>query len=161
MGFTSDKNLFLSYYLQGDLQGLIIPDLQQSPAFTDGLWQHMCFEVFLATENEPSYQEFNFSPSGCWANYLFSGYRVPRTGLSSHHCNVKTQFTDNQLVLTVTIPLTELPLLDTTKPIQINLTAVIETTDGQRSYWAIHHPNNVPDFHDRAGFIGTLKPYSI
>jgi hypothetical protein len=152
---SSERNLCLTYCLQGNLPLLHIPTLQQ-PCVQEGLWEHTCFEAFLATKNSLSYQEFNFSPSGCWASYLFSHYRVQRNWLSKHIYDIQVQLSDNQLVLTVTVPLTEMPLLDTEKPIQINLTAVIESAAGQRSYWAIHHPSHKPDFHDRAGFTSLL-----
>ena len=35
----------------------------------------------------------------------------------------------------------------------IGLTAVIETATGAKSYWALHHPAEKPDFHHRNGFI--------
>jgi hypothetical protein len=30
---------------------------------------------------------------------------------------------------------------------------VLETLDGQLSYWALHHPAERPDFHHRAGLV--------
>jgi hypothetical protein len=34
----------------------------------------------------------------------------------------------------------------------IGLTAVLEQTDGTKSYWALAHPPGKPDFHDPACF---------
>jgi hypothetical protein len=42
--------------------------------------------------------------------------------------------------------------LDTTAPLQLALTAVIEETNGRKSYWALAHAPGNPDFHDIAGF---------
>ena len=67
--------LHLSYELTGDLAQIRIP-APQPPAAVDGLWEHTCFEVFVAVEGKASYHEFNFSPSGQWAAYAFSDYRV-------------------------------------------------------------------------------------
>jgi hypothetical protein len=39
---------------------------------------------------------------------------------------------------------------------QIGLTAVIETATGEKSYWALHHPAEKPDFHHRGGFALSL-----
>jgi len=36
------------------------------------------------------------------------------------------------------------------------LTAVIETQDGNLSYWALHHPAERPDFHRNAGWTAEL-----
>lgn len=36
---------------------------------------------------------------------------------------------------------------------KIGLSAVIEETDGTKSYWALAHPDGPPDFHDPACFV--------
>ncbi|SJM95299.1 conserved hypothetical protein [Crenothrix polyspora] len=154
------KDLQLRYHLQGDLQHLRIPELQ-TPGLVDGLWQHTCFEFFIATDGDNSYREFNFSPSGQWAAYAFSDYRLRREWHSAHTYAINIEHTDDGLVLSVGIPLAELPLLDTNKAIQVGLTAVIEAVDGSRSYWALHHPADEPDFHHRAGFVYTIEPHSF
>lgn len=38
------------------------------------------------------------------------------------------------------------------QPLDLSLTAVIETKDQQLSYWALRHPGPKPDFHHRQGF---------
>ncbi len=43
------------------------------------------------------------------------------------------------------------------EPIQLNLTAVIEETDGTKSYWALAHPSGKPDFHHRDCFALQLE----
>jgi hypothetical protein len=155
-----NKDLQLRYHLQGDLPKLTIPK-PQTPAMVDGLWEHSCFEAFIATEGDNGYQEFNFSPSGQWAAYAFSAYRQPNDWYSAHAYAISVERTDDDLVLQVVIPRAELPLVDTSKAIRISLTAVIEAADGSCSYWALHHPADKPDFHDRAGFIYSLEPYAI
>ena len=47
------------------------------------------------------------------------------------------------------IPSTALPAA---APLQLALTAVIELTDGSKSYWALKHPGERPNFHHRDGF---------
>jgi hypothetical protein len=155
-----DNELHLHYHLQGDLQYLRIPERQTS-AMIDGLWEHTCFEAFIAIEGDKGYQEFNFSPSRQWASYLFSDYRERRDWHSDHVYALNVERNANNLRLKVIIPLAELPLLDTNKTIQVGLTAVIETVDGSRSYWALHHPADEPDFHHRAGFVYTIEPHSF
>jgi hypothetical protein len=36
---------------------------------------------------------------------------------------------------------------------QMSLTAVIEETNGRKSYWALAHAAGKPDFHHKDGFI--------
>ncbi|MEY3786902.1 MAG: hypothetical protein RLZ75_1109, partial [Pseudomonadota bacterium] len=75
LDFLTEGTLRLSYKLTGDLTQIRVPKAQNSNA-VDGLWQHTCFELFIAVEGEANYHEFNFSPSGQWAAYAFSDYRV-------------------------------------------------------------------------------------
>lgn len=156
--YLPDNGLHIHYHLQGDLQYLLTPE-KNTPAMVDGLWEHTCFEAFIAIEGDARYQEFNFSPSGQWASYLFNGYRERRDWHSDHVYAFNVEQTETDLQLNVIIPFTELPLIDNSKMLQIGLTAVLEAKDGSRSYWALHHPADEPDFHHRAGFVYTIEPH--
>src|SRR5690349_25089604 len=70
----TSSELALTYRLAGDLQQLRTPE-PRSPQRADGLWRHSCFEIFLGQPDGPTYWEYNFSPSGAWAAYQFTGYR--------------------------------------------------------------------------------------
>lgn len=41
---------------------------------------------------------------------------------------------------------------------KFGLSAVIEETDGTKSYWAIAHQPGAPDFHSPTCFAATLPP---
>lgn len=144
----ADGSLRLHYTLRGDLAQVLIP-APQSPVFTDGLWQHTCFEVFIARKGETAYREFNFSPSKQWAAYAFSDYRKHVEWQSPPMPLLQTLQTDNAYLLTATIPASALP---NAAPLQLALTAVIELIDGSKAYWALKHPSEHPDFHHRHGF---------
>lgn len=47
------------------------------------------------------------------------------------------------LIYDVDIDLSEVPRGD----LRVGLSAVIEETDGTKSYWALRHPPGPPDFH--------------
>jgi hypothetical protein len=149
-------DLHLSYELTGDLSQILIPEPQPS-APQDRLWEHTCFEVFIALENKASYHEFNFSPSGQWAAYAFSEYRVRCSWTVSQSPAVGFSQTQGNLLLEAVIAAADLPQNIFGKTLQLGLTAVIEANDGSRSYWALHHPEACPDFHHRAGFILSLN----
>ena len=76
----ADGSLHLRYALSGDIAQVRIPEAQP-PTFTDGLWQHTCFEAFVGIKGETAYREFNFSPSTQWAAYAFSDSRQNVTWL--------------------------------------------------------------------------------
>jgi len=146
----------LSFQLTGDLGQIRIP-APQPPAAVDGLWEHICFEVFIAVAGKANYYEFNFSPSGQWAAYAFSDYRMPDAWKASQAPTINFTQTHEHLHLEVVIHTDDLHQNIAGKSFQLGLTAVIEANDGSRSYWALHHPEVHPDFHHRAGFILSLN----
>ncbi len=145
-------NLHLSYELTGDLTQIRIPE-PQPPGAIDRLWEHTCFEAFVAMESKTNYHEFNFSPSGQWAAYAFSDYRVRSAWTASQNPVISFARTNEHLLLEAVIAAADLPGINGEKPLRLGLSAVIETSDGSLSYWALHHPEARPDFHHRAGFV--------
>lgn len=148
--------LVFFYRLCGDMARLLIPP-PQSETRNDGLWEHTCFEAFIAVAGKPAYREFNFSPSGQWAAYAFSGYRQPEAApFSTQPLQISTRLSAGRLELTAVISGDILPRAATAAGLQIGLSAVIESTDtveGCRSYWALKHPAARPDFHHRDAFV--------
>ncbi len=138
------------YTLTGDTAGLRIP-LATAPGPADGLWQHTCFEAFVAAEGEAAYREFNFSPSGQWAAYRFAGERQrdtsPATDLPAPV--MQRAITPTRLTLDVHLPRAALP--SPAQHLVLALCAVVEEHDGRLSYWALQHPQARPDFHHPAG----------
>jgi hypothetical protein len=151
-----DGHFALAYRLTGDVARLLIPALQ-IPGRCDGLWEHTCFEVFVAVAGDSAYHEFNFSPSGQWAAYAFSSYRqrdeTVASLLAPAICPqiVMRAFAD-RLELDAIIAADALPPNPRRGSLQLGLSSVIEATDGSRSYWALRHPTARPDFHDRDTF---------
>lgn len=135
----------LCYVLRGDLSQLRIP-APQPPHPTDGLWEHTCFEVFIGAINDTGYDELNFSPSGQWAAYAFSAYRqrTTRRRFDALPRIVTTQ-TAQHLRLDVQVAAASVPA-------RIGIAAVIETMQGEKTYWALAHPSVRPDFHHGDGF---------
>lgn len=145
----------LQYRLTGNLSQLCIPAMQLS-AVSDELWRHTCFEAFIGVMGESAYWEFNFSPSGQWAVYVFRNYRKRDPLISSQIPQITVTEDRQKLELTATITSSLLPILQTGKVLQLGLNAVIETIDGSQSYWALRHPSERPDFHHRDGFVYQL-----
>ena len=126
-------------------------------ARTDGLWQSTCFELFVKIPGAVGYAEFNFSPSERWAAYDFSGYRagmgerdMPRAPLCTPRRS--TGGGRSVLIFDAAIPAGALPPL----PWDYGLTAVIEEAGEVRSFWAIAHELDKPDFHNPACFAARL-----
>jgi len=145
--------LRLNLRLKADLSQLQVPPAA-APARADGLWRHTCFEAFIAAPGSPAYCELNFSPSGEWAAYAFTGYRTGMTPLHLPAAPAARWHRDStKLELEVALrPGELLPGADAI-PLRVGLCAVIEEQSGTISYWALWHPAGKPDFHHPDGFV--------
>jgi hypothetical protein len=155
VGLSPQGALQLGYAVAGDLAQIAVP-APQPPVAVDGLWEHTCFEVFIAVAGCPHYREFNFSPSSQWAAYAFCGYRARSVWTASQKPRVSFAKSHDRLLLSAVIAAADLPENSEGLPFQLGLTAVIETSADNCSYWSLHHPTAQPDFHHRAGFTLTL-----
>ena len=111
------------------------------PERADGLWRTTCFELFTKPVGDEAYCEFNFSPSFQWAAYGFDGYRVGMRALDVRNPEISVTPGAHFFLSVEAFP--PLP----TAALSLALSAVIEETDGTRSYWALRHPPGPPDFH--------------
>jgi hypothetical protein len=140
-----EDRLRVNFVASGNVERLKIPP-PVVPQRTDRLWEHTCFEVFLRQDESANYYEFNFSPSGEWAAYVFSAYRV---GIPFNYHSAPqliVQRNASALELAAAIDLKPL-LLEPGKSLRLGLSALIEAADGGISYWALKHPAPKPDFH--------------
>jgi len=149
--------LVLTYELVGNLGAVRIPT-PMAPAAADDLWQHTCFELFAALAGEAGYREYNFSPSGQWAGYLFRDYREREVEACLPPPRLHLGRQRDRLKLEVLLPPGALPRPPAghSVALQIGISAVIEGVGGVRSYWALRHPAGRPDFHHRDAFALTL-----
>lgn len=148
----SPHTLAIRYVLLGHPAKLAIPAPADSPVRRNGLWEKTCFELFLAPRNSPLYWELNLSPAGHWNVYSFSGYRQgmrEETGFTSLPFNVESRW--DRLALELDLDLGR--IVPAKQVLEVGISAVIKSTDGEASFWALTHPGPQPDFHRRDGFI--------
>ena len=146
--------LELEWSLTGDLNELAIPRRSASRR-AERLWEHTCFEAFVAPASGARYCELNFAPSTRWAAYEFDGYRQGMRPLElAMPPTVKVVTTANELRVTAGVELGG--LAGAPWPWRIGLTAVVEDRAGGRAYYALLHPRAKPDFHDAAAFTVIL-----
>jgi hypothetical protein len=144
--------LQLLYVVEGDPALVRLP-VPQKPSRADGLWESTCLELFLGGQGS-SYREFNFSPSGQWAAYAFQTYRGERKSLALKEAPVVRLLAPEPdcLMLLASI------VVELGPDVRFGPTAVIEETDGTKSYWALRHPPGEPDFHHPDCFALELPP---
>ena len=150
----SPASLRFEYRLRGVLTELAIPR-RSSPRRAERLWEHTCFEAFVAASAGAGYYELNFSPSTEWAAYEFDAYRQAMRPLElAAPPSVTVAETASELTVTADVALREVSAAPW--PWRIGLSAVVEVRGGGRAYFALRHPRENPDFHDAAGFVVML-----
>jgi hypothetical protein len=143
VGPVSGQQMRLRYVVTGEIARLALPEAA-SPERTDELWKQTCFEAFAL--HDGGYREFNFSPSTEWAAYDFDGYRAGMRTADVLAPRIEGRHGQGHYELFVAFD------LPSDAPWRLALTAVIEETDGVKSYWALKHPPGKPDFHHADGF---------
>ncbi|WP_277458531.1 MULTISPECIES: DOMON-like domain-containing protein [Methylococcus] len=152
--------LQLRFVLEGELAALSLPP--PAPVrWTRGLWEHTCFEAFLKPDDGAQYLEFNFSPSGEWAAFVFSGYRVGKAFGEKLQPALARRQTENRLELDATLGPELLAGIGVYTGLRIALCTVVEDAGGNLSYWALRHPAEAPDFHHPDGFALTLAHHPV
>lgn len=145
-GRVVNDRMMIRYRLDG-CSDVVVPD-KTATGQADELWRTTCFELFIADAGG-SYREFNFSSSGQWAAYRFSGYR---NLAGDYEPIIEPEIiTDSGAsVLTVTVFLSAQEFAGSS---HTSLTAVVEEKRKRMSYWADRHPGLKPDFHNPACFV--------
>jgi hypothetical protein len=136
------NSLLLSYVVGGRISDLRLPPVVAA-ARADELWQHTCFEAFVRPSADPRYCEFNFSPSTQWASYRFDSYRSGmRVAAEIGAPRIEVRSTAESYTLQAALEFDGL-----SSPLHLGFSAVLEETNGAKSYWALAHPTGKPDFH--------------
>lgn len=136
--------IYVVFRASGFSDGIVLP--AAGGGRRDELWKHTCCEVF-GRRQDRSYAEFNLSPSMAWAAYGFSGYRADMADLYVGEPRITFEESEGGFELTAILFWNEWPHLDA-----IGLSAVIETVGGAKSWWALNHPSDKPDFHHPESF---------
>ncbi len=140
------NNLQLRYIVAGKINDLILPPVTAPAHSDDDLWQHTCFEAFFRSGE--MYYEFNFAPSTQWAAYHFDGYRNGKrvaNEIDAPRIDLKSCGTSLELQVSLELP--------GDAAWQLGLSAVIEESNGRKSYWALTHPPGNADFHHSNCFV--------
>jgi len=143
---------WVEFYVSHD-GSLALPSMLE-PGRADELWKTTCFEIFLMPSEGSGYVEINLSPSFRWAAYEFDRYRKGMRNLDLAFAPeiTITPETPGHFWLDTDLDLTHAG----SGGARMNVTAVIEETDGTKSYWALEHPAGPPDFHNADCFVARL-----
>lgn len=151
---TGDGGLTADFDCRCGAGSLRLPDARPAAA-ADELWRHTCCELFAGVAGDAAYREFNCSPSGQWAMYGFSAYRVrdasaPNPAPPAPRINFAMDA--EGWTLQARLDALALPGVAAAR-IVIGVAVVLEAADGSLSYWALRHAAPRPDFHRRETFV--------
>ncbi|MGE5085685.1 MAG: DOMON-like domain-containing protein [Bacillota bacterium] len=151
---TAPDEMILEYMISGPTRHLHFPPSHGHESRRDELWKTTCLEAFLSPDfiKDSSYLEINCSPNGDWNAYSFSGYRAGMTPAAATEVKLIGREAD-QTTAHFRIRIKS-PGLDRFK--HLGVTAVVEFSDGSKSYFALKHPGPVADFHNKEGFVHSL-----
>jgi hypothetical protein len=148
--------LELTYFVTGAVQRLRLPGPAASER-ADELWKHTCLEAFVRAGQGDGYCEFNFSPSTRWAAYRFSGYRDGMADIGEVDAPlIEAHAGEGAYELHVALDLSRLPEVAPDAVWKLGLTAIVEDVDGGKSWWALEHAPDKPDFHHPVSFAFEL-----
>lgn len=155
---SADGVLALAYCLDADMARIRVP-APRSPGIAHQLWEHTCFEAFVAIVDAAAYHEFNFAPSGEWAAYQFHSYRSA-AGLGDEALDprIVVRRGADRLELDAHVSLERLSPAHCRAALRLGLSAVVEERDGTCSYWSLCHPAGAPDFHHAEALALRLEP---
>jgi hypothetical protein len=137
----------LRFVVRGDIERIRVPE-KMAPAIVFDLWQHTCCEAFVAIDGASAYHELNLSPSGQWAIFAFERYRDGLSILDETHApRIDFRSSPDRLELEALVEIGRFSTRHAEAPLRLGLAAVVEERDGALSYWALHHPPGVADFH--------------
>jgi hypothetical protein len=154
----SKKQIHLHFAVKGPVSKLLIPKKGAKGERKSGLWEHSCFELFLAPSFERAYWEWNFSPSGDWCVLAFNDYRkrqdgeIRSSGIIQQEIAVKDDFLAMALRIEPDFSPELLFALANARPLNAGLCVVLEHSDESKSYWSLAHLGTRPDFHIRESF---------
>lgn len=121
----------------------------------DGLWQTTCFEAFIGVAGQAQYWEINLASSEDWNVYRLEAYRqglVEEEQIKTIAIQQHRQCREGLLELELSAQIAMGDILDDACQLEGSLTAVLETSGGGLSYWALKHSGPEPDFHRRDSF---------
>jgi len=150
-------SLVFTYVVTGTIGDLRLPRITSSTRAGE-LWQTTCFEAFVRGSPNGAYYEFNFAPSTQWAAYGFSGYRSGMHDANMDAPHIDVQASPRLFTLRAALELDRLPDLPRDAVWSLGLSALIEKTNGRKSYWALAHPAGKADFHHSDCFALESSP---
>lgn len=122
------------------------------PVRVDGLWNNVCFELFVKPHGDQSkYFEFNFSREGHWNLFEFQDYRSGKSEFPvSIEPTVETFLRGHDLFIFKAVIPRYPPIF--TRTMKVGMTLILKSKM-HTEFFALKHCGEKPDFHLSESFI--------
>lgn len=151
------RGLVLRWSLRAAPHLIAVAPRAARPGRRDRLWEHTCCEAFVARADADGYLELNLAPSEDWALWAFDAYRTGmRAAAASEAPRLRVLRMPRELRVDAVVDPVAVQGLLGSPPYVVGLSAVVEEQDGRRSYFALAHATDRPDFHARASWTAEV-----
>lgn len=144
----NDESLFLSFRIKEGVQLLDLGNGTPHKERVSGLWEKTCFELFIKNPND-QYVEFNFSPVFEWNCFYFEKKGdavVPWSKMQRPAIDIL--LSEDQFLILIEIKKAFFPAgFFEGQALEAGITAVIKEKSKRKSYWALDHKDQKPNFH--------------
>ncbi|WP_455220277.1 DOMON-like domain-containing protein [Kaarinaea lacus] len=146
-----DNKINVLFRITGEINTILIPEKSGHPSRKNELWTTTCCELFIGGTGQTRYWEYNLSPSHDWAIFSFTNYRTNKTDdFSIPEPGISTKIDkDREFELNTIVAL---PGSLIGHKLDIGISSIIQDKAGDIYYYALSHPGEQPDFHDRNCF---------
>lgn len=152
------RGLVLRWSLRAAPNLLAVAPRASRPGRRDRLWEHTCCEAFVGTPDGEGYLELNLAPSEDWALWAFDGYRSGMRAAASGAPRMRVLRMPRELRVDAIVDPDAVRAFIGSPPYVTGLSAVVEEQDGRRSYFALAHAGERPDFHARESWTLAVVP---
>ncbi len=159
VGLDQESLFFAAEFLQPIVQ---FENVQRGQ-FYEGLWERDVAEIFITSEGQKIYQEFNLAPSGAWWSMRFDAPRQRmKVNLQFDQVSSRVNITSNSCLASAKFPLSIIApeISNASKVVEspeilsklrLNVCACLGATS--RTFLSFAHlPGSQPDFHQPGSF---------
>lgn len=152
------RGLVLRWSIRAAPHLVVVAPRAPRPGRRDRLWEDTCCEAFVAAPDGDAYLELNLAPSEDWALWAFDGYRAGMRAAACDAPRLRVLRMPRELRVDAIVDAEAVRGFLGPPPYVAGLSAVVEEQDGRRSFFALAHAGERPDFHARASWTLALAP---
>lgn len=151
------RGLVLRFSVRAAPHLVAVAQRSSRPGRRDRLWEHTCCEAFVGKAGSDAYLEVNLAPSEDWALWAFDAYRAGMRAAACDAPTLRVLRMPRELRVDAIVDAVAVTGFLGPPPWVVGLGTVVAEQDGRRSYFALAHAADRPDFHARSSW--TLEVY--